>query len=123
MTRLDELTLEGLDRELSPEEVAELERLTAEQPEGQARRLRLLQVEAALRGERRARDLAPDIVAQVVRRREDRVVAGVMSRVQKAQGPSARHRGRARRLTTEACGPARRRRDPAGDPRSGDAAP
>jgi hypothetical protein len=87
VSRVDELTVRLLDGEATAEEVAELERLVAEDAGARRAALRLHQVEAALRGERRGIDVAAAVMEQIGRARSERVVRGVMKQVAAAQPP------------------------------------
>ncbi|HXG60888.1 MAG TPA: FecR domain-containing protein [Planctomycetota bacterium] len=65
MNREDELTLKLLDGLLTPEEEAELEALVERDPHARRRHLALLDLEAALRGDRLRHDMVPSVLTRV----------------------------------------------------------
>jgi len=76
MNRADDLILKSLDAELSPEELAELDVLRRD-PATAERCALLLEVEGALRGERRLPDLGGAVLARLQEERTDRIMERV----------------------------------------------
>lgn len=76
MNRADDLILKSLDAPLSSEELAELDLLRRD-PATAERCALLLEVEGALRGERRLPDLGGAVLAQLQRERTERIMKRV----------------------------------------------
>ena len=88
MTRLEELTLKLADDDLNDAEARELEALRAAGPEAASAHTRLLEIEAALRGQRETLDLAGPTLAQLRSQLAVSVERGVMQRLE-AEPPPA----------------------------------
>jgi concanavalin A-like lectin/glucanase superfamily protein/FecR-like protein len=91
MTRAEELTLKLADGSISDSEFEELERLVRDDPAARQIHLEQLDLEAELRGERPASDLAEGAMQRLEKRLLADVENGVMERIQ-ARGAAKRPR-------------------------------
>jgi hypothetical protein len=85
--RLDALTLAAVDGAFTSAEAAELAELVGD-PASRTRHLRLLQIEAALRGERRAPGVEEAAMEAIREGRRERVVAGVLRAIDGRAAPA-----------------------------------
>jgi hypothetical protein len=93
VTRVEELTLRLIDGDLGEAEAEELSALVARDPDAERTHLKLLDMEAALRGGRENLDVSEEVVERLSRSRDERVERGVMDRLRRRRarvGPASR---------------------------------
>jgi len=83
MTRLEEFACKLSDDSLTEAEIVELDALLSTDPNVAREFFALLDVEAALRGDRVRVELARPILKAIEREREDRVKRGVITEIKK----------------------------------------
>lgn len=106
MNRADELGLKLVDNELSALQGDELSGLLAQDPEGLRNHVRLLEIEACLRGRKQTLDLAQAVHSRLQSQHAEMLVDRVMAEIKASASPSGHASGSVGQRTSQTRQPA-----------------